>query len=1266
MIKKYMSYFIFLLVFSQMILGNNDENTIKLEGKNSPAKMKIGVHKLNTVELPLGFDLQEKIIFGELPNYNNELVFVSEKLEDIPSLKTIGGKKIINKIKKIKPNEPVKGKNITYEVIKNPEQTKTYIKISPEIPLENVFIYLLDSKNYGIKKVYKGKFIDLLVDEKGPCPDSHSRVGTVEFSPYRNGAIKLGKYTVRGANEIIDPTGQVASYINVIGDLPKRIYPGDSEGHTWKDFDPIWNAVRIYLGTPAEAGKNYWTRDYNVKDTGSFMFDITIPAVKANMRFYADGTSPYVNFQIDGWEGEINQLFTIEYRRTYKSTAEDDVIHRDYFTLKMPPRTIRKTIDINIESPLVQYEEKSGFGLVESSIDVLKTYGKKGSEFTKNNPWIKVTNPVEYWGSDLGSHNISIYDGSKTDDMPSSPNGGFSYDYRAKFTEAEIIMSADGGDSKATLWGIIRHNFNKMPNKDIVVTHYYPPENPSPDPAYVFTYRFSIDKFDGRKYYDNNLANIKLTEPTKVNYKPGNGGRLDFGTIVLKDLDTRITRQSGGNGIRIAGVQDVFLKKTDDSNYPLIPAKLYFKNNNGSNGEMKNVLEGKDQQTVTDEVYIMFDKIAEEKLIVGGIFDVVDSSGKSPLKIGTTVYSDNSTYYTSFGNLQINAETRYIETTISINNPDFPIEGEKGWIRFNGSQYSAGEVSGYPGIVWGNVINPVDIPLNANLEIFTSDWKSLGQNIITKLLLGPEGAINLAYKKGNNFLALGYENGEFNPTGAEGIYYLRFTDDKGTLLFIEKLNIYYGKPIPVNHSTTVEFLNPLTSHGGKQKGVVFFNGSTLSEGKAGGVSNSTIVDYNGNLTKWFSIYRGMDYILGEQDIIYVYDRNGTEYGTIDKFTRTPLKIGKKDGKEMFYLYYDVKNRALGIGFNGAIYDGNALTERFYLRMTKKKPSSKSQDLPAGEKLYELVLKLPKFDPGVYFGFRDARIFMDSSGIGKVGVGTERLVTAINHTGTIDLKTEISTLGYYLEFLKEMPIVNDKGVYGKTLGKVKITSNVEGDPILEGDIYFSSAMGTLPEIVAESKTVKNDYDIYLHLEPSEYKKLLPNRHYKISDPTGDKDVIYMGLTKNGNFLSKPFIKKLKLNTNLSFVTLPAFIEIYPQNLDFGKFNLHSGQTSRESSATIAINGNNIKNFSAQIVNNQKEVNIYKENEDGSLDKNKFINVNNLRIEKISEEIKETNGNFKSRYINRIYKLFGTAQFNPNDNLPVGTYSNNLVIEATIID
>lgn len=1263
--KKYLSFIIFLLIFSQNIFTTEEKNVVKIEGRNKPAKIKIGVHKLKTEELSLDIDLKEKIIYGEIPNYNDELVFVSESLEEIPSLKTVGGKRIINRIKKTKPNEPIKNKNITYEVIKNSTQLKTYIKISPDTALTGVFIYLLDSSNFKIKKVYKGKFIKTLVNEKDPCPENHSRAGIIEFSPYRNAAIKIGKYIVRGQNEVIDSTGVKASYISTSGNLPKRIYPGDSDGHTWTDFDSTWNAVRIYLGTPAEAGKNYWTSDYYVKDGGSFTSHVAIPNIKANIRFYADSSSPYINFEIEGWEGEINQLFTIEYRRTYDSTSENDVIHRDYFTLKMPPRTIRKIIDVNIESPIVQYNETSGQGLAESGLDGVKTYNNLGGEFIKNNPWITVSNPIEYWGSDLGKHEVTVYDGKRTDNIPSLSNGGFPYDYNGRLDEADIMLSYEGGNNKNTIFGISRHNFNKMTNKDLIVTHYYPKENPSPDPAYVFTYRFNIAKFDGKKYYDDLKANIKLNKVTTVNYKPGDGGIVNFGTIVLKDLDTKITTQSGGNGIRIAGIQEVFLKKTNDTNYPLIPAKLYFKSNNGANGQQKNVLEGIDQRTTQDEVYITFDKIAEEKLIVGGVFDIVDQSGKSPLKIGTSVYNDNNQYYTSFGKLQINAETRYIETTVSIDNPDFPIDGVKGWLRFNASQYVNGEVSGYPGIVWGNVTNPVDIPTNANLEIFTKNWKSLGNGPITKLPIGIDSTINLAYKRGNSFIALGYEAGEFNLNGAEETYYLRFTNNNGDLLFTEKLNVYYGKPIPVNHSTTVEFLNPLTSYGGKYKGLVYFNGSNLSQGQSVGLSNSEINDYNGQNTKWFSIYNGVDYSLGEQDIIYIYDRNGTLYGSIDKFTQSPLKIGKKDGKEMFYLYYDLNNRALGIAFNGAIYDGKALTEKFYLRMAKKKNNNIATELPSGEMLNELVIKLPQFDSRVYFGFRNFDMLGDSSGKWKVGVGTERLVTAVNHSGEIDLKTRISSIGYYLEFLKEMPIANDSGVYGKTLGKVKIISNVEGDPVLEGSIYFSSDVKFVPEFVAVSEK-RSVYDIYLHLEPNEYKKLLPNRHYKIVDSAGDKDVIYLGLTKNGVFLNKPLTKKLKLNANLSFTTLPAFIEIYPQNLDFGKFNLHSNQSTRESSTTIAINGNNIKNFSVKIANNIDNINIYKQNSDETFDQNRFISVNNLRVEKISEEIKDSNSNVNGRYINRIYKLFGTALFDPNKNLPVGNYSNNLVIEATIIN
>lgn len=1262
--KKYLGFIVFLLIFSQNIFTNEEENTIKIEGKNKPAKMKIGVHKLKTEELTLDFNLKDKIIYGEIPNYNNELVFVSENLDAIPSVKTVGGKRIVNKIKKMQLNEAVKEKNITYEVIKNLNESKTYIKISPNVPLKDVYVYLLDSGNYKIKKVYRGKFIKTLADEKGPCPESHSKFATVEFSPYRNAAIKLGKYIVRGQNEVVDSTGLKASYITTSGDLPKRIYPGDGDGHTWKDFDPTWNAVRIYLGTPAEAGINFWTSDYYVKNGGSFTSHVSIPNINANIRFYADSTSPYINFSIEGWEGEINQLFTIEYRRTYDSTEESDVIHRDYFTLKMPPRTIRKTIDINIESPIVQYRNEQGYA--ESGLDGVKTYGKNGSVFLKNDPWITVVNPVEYWGSDLKDHEVTVYDGRKTDKISTLANGEFQKGYSGSFDEADVMLSYKGGTNKKTVLGVSRHNFNKMTNKDLVVTHYYPKDNPSKEPAYVFTYRFNIAKFDGRKYYDDIKADIKLDKATVVDYKPGDGGVINFGTIVLKDLDTKIVAQSGGEGIKIGGVKEVFLKKVNDPIYPLIPAKLYFKSNNNPNNQIDSVLEGIDQREIQDEVYITFDKIAEEKLIVGGIFEVVDKFGESPLKIGTSIYGNNTGYYSSFGKLQVNAENRYIETTVSINNPDFPIEGPKGWLRFNASNYLNGDVSGHPGISWGSVTNPVDIPANASLEIFTKDWKSLGKNIITKLSVGVNSAINLAYKKGDRFISLGYKTEEYALKGAEETYYLRFTTDDGRLLFTNKFNIHYGKPISVNNSTIIEILNPINSSMGSLNGAIFFNGSSWSEGQASGTSNSEIINYYGNKTQWFKVVGGVDYRLNDGDIIYVYDRDGTEYGTLDKFSeiKKPLKIKDKTGKEIFYVYYSPRDSAIGISFNGAVYNGTSLTKKLYLRVAKKNTNIKSRDLPLGETLNELIIKLPQFDPTPYFGFRDTSDLLDSSLIGKVGTGVERLVTSTNHKGLIDLKTEVGTIGYDLEFLKQMTIVNDNNIFGKSIKKVKIYSNVEGDPILEGSIVFNNGSKITPEISIEG--IHRLYDILLYLEPSEYKKLLPNRHYRVYDSSNEKDVINLGVTKNGEFLNKPFSKRLKFDKALSFVTLPAFIEIYPQNLDFGKFNLHSNQSTRESSATIAVNGNNVKNFSVKITNDVDNISIYKENLDGTLDQNKSILVNNIRIEKISEEIKDSNSKANGRYINKIFKLFGTAQFDPNENLPVGNYSNNIMIEATIIN
>ncbi|WP_426711472.1 hypothetical protein [Cetobacterium sp. SF1] len=1237
MIKKFLGYLVFILAFSQTILANN-ENTILLEGRKNPAKMKIAVTKLKTTELKLDYNIKEKLIYGELPNLSDEMVFVSESLETIPSLKTVGGKKIINILKKVKPGDEIKTKTLSYEVLD--KDGKKYIKISPDTQVTGIFIYLVDRKDYQIKKIYKGIFKNTSRNLRAFCGDGHSRMTEVIFNPFRNGAIRLGKYQVMGPNDVIDPAGQRADYITTKGNIAGRIYPGDKYGHTWDNFDPIWNAVRIYVGTPEEAGKNYYTSDYYVKNQGTFESHISIPNINAKIRFYADNNSPNINFELNGWEGAINQIFTIEYRRDYYSDDISQLIHRDYFQLVMPGRTVTRTIDVNVESPIVQYNENTGFGLVESTTSSTKTLNSSGGTFPKNDPWIKVKNPVDYWGSDLGRHEVDIEYNGKVSHMKSMSNGGLPADFIANFVGAEMLVGNEGGSNKSTLFGVLSHNFEALRNKDIVVTHHYPPDRKQSVPAYVFTYRFNIEKFDGWKYYDESKANIKLSSPTIAHYTIGANGEVNFGSVVLKDLDIRITKQSGGDGIRIGTIEEVYLKSLDNPNYPLIPGKLFLQKG-------KNILEGKEQQEVSDNVIVTFDNLAEEKLIIGGKFQVLDKTGKSPLKIGTTVNGDTNKFYKSFGNLQIQVDKRYVETNILLNNPDFPIEGTKGWIKINSTQYGEGEVSGHPGIKWGTVTNPIDIPAGATMEIFTDKWKSLGNGPLFKLPIGNGYSVRLAHKKGDNYIAIGYEKGQFAINGAENTYFLRFTDKNGKILFTDKLHISFKEPVPLDHKTTVTFMNPLMVKGSTEGvGSIWFNGSDLAEGITYEYSNSEIIDYyTRKYVTWFKVDGGVDYNLTDEEVIKVYDRNGKYFGEISG-NKSNQEIILKGNKGMFTLGYEPRLKALYTNLIGNSYSGQSIEDKFYLHVVDKTTGVQKQ-------LNELTLNVEEFNPLVYIGFKN-----NESQRGKVGVGLERLKGGTVGNMKIKLNTNVTLLRRYLDVIKEMKVANDGVLTAGTLGEVNMYSGVEGDEVVKGTIMFND----LDRVSQKPDSLDKSYELYVQLTPSEYKKLRGDRNYKIYDNSGNKDVIKFGLTLGDKFLNTPYAKNIPFDKPLSFNTLPAFLEISATNLDFGKLNKHMGATIRKGETHVAVRGTEVNDFSLKIINGDVPLELYKENPDGSADETKFLKVDNLQLEKKSENSSKSLAD--KNQLDRIYKLSGNLHFDPN--VEEGTYGNHVVVEATVIE
>ncbi|MGL5753336.1 MAG: hypothetical protein ACRCXT_22520, partial [Paraclostridium sp.] len=130
---------LFLFLLSLSIVFSNEKSEIKLDGKNKPATLKIGVTKIKTEDINLELDLKNNIVFGEIQNIGDNLVYLSETLDEIPSLVTQKGKRTIFNLKK---NLKSLNSKFNYEIINVDD--KQYIKIKCNEKLENIYIYIVE------------------------------------------------------------------------------------------------------------------------------------------------------------------------------------------------------------------------------------------------------------------------------------------------------------------------------------------------------------------------------------------------------------------------------------------------------------------------------------------------------------------------------------------------------------------------------------------------------------------------------------------------------------------------------------------------------------------------------------------------------------------------------------------------------------------------------------------------------------------------------------------------------------------------------------------------------------------------------------------------------------------------------------------------------------------------------------------------------------------------------------------------------------------
>ena len=155
--------YLFLIIFTLSFSIDGEKSKVVLDKRYDTAKLKIGVTKLISKELPLEFHAESKKIYGEIDIDENDLVFVSETLDEMPSVSTTNGRKAINNIKKYLTKEVKSSSNFNYQVIKGNkengiEEGKRYLVIKCRSTLKSVYIYVVENGSYKVKNIYRGNF----------------------------------------------------------------------------------------------------------------------------------------------------------------------------------------------------------------------------------------------------------------------------------------------------------------------------------------------------------------------------------------------------------------------------------------------------------------------------------------------------------------------------------------------------------------------------------------------------------------------------------------------------------------------------------------------------------------------------------------------------------------------------------------------------------------------------------------------------------------------------------------------------------------------------------------------------------------------------------------------------------------------------------------------------------------------------------------------------------------------------------------------------
>lgn len=916
------------------------------------------------------------------------------------------------------------------------------------------------------------------------------------------------------------------------------------------------------------------------------------------------------NFNWEKGDKGIYEKFRIQYQIDIDDSRKEDwmTIKEDVFEVIIQNDLQTEDPEITLNNPLVYYDYNSSSAIsnivhnrrAHLSSEAPKTLNKNGSNFIKNRDldgkeWIETKNVSDYEWERLGKHKLSITRGAdevikNTDEFGKTQSSTYlSGDNSTNGNKNEIMFSYDGGN-KYLNFGVSKYNFEKETISNVVITHFNG-EGKYLEERQVYT--IEIPKFEGIHYMGNYDISPRESYTKDYVYNQDLSNKkpviIDYGRIGFRNLDTRITNQSGGEGIDFRATRKVKLV-SEDGTYVIKGAELYFEKEETDDNNKTTLFKGENEKATSAMLKLKIP--AQETLIPKGRFTILtddetnpEKDNKIPVRIGVTVGTNKEDYYTYIDgtkkgqpndeNLYLNITTnRYIETTIEFENPALTTEGDR-WVRLNKSDYPFGELTKPIGdsLLWGRVRGEViDIPVEHNgkkydnliLKVFQENpdgsesqpIELTNSQVNFAIPAEPNKNFVMRYNKGDNFIEFSLDKGYDNniKNREDIVFYIRYIDgskeeDKG-FLFDQKYIVKFKEKVEYKGDITVRFKNPSMAKidiNNEVKGII----DLITKSYVTGGNHDTTIDS----IDWVDIGISQDTInkikedfIGDNYTLTNIENGNNAKDLIIQLDKNQFKIALPNDR-----FSDVF---------GESYDGKKeIDTSFQLQFANSNENNSNEN---NSKAYRLNIIIDKFDPK-YYGkvFQAIDDTSEDPDKGKNGKYTYKELNNIGD-GAINLtETNVKPDGFvyvdlntsYRDYLryKALPTVLLKG------GDLKITlpKDVEAIPRnsnyakpVKGDIVLLDETDPKNKYKAEKEVdptkdgtnIPKNYPLKLKLSLVEYQKLRPYTKYEIY-----KNGNYNVLTIGANNLEDNIIMDKPLN----FYANGPILEIINGILDFGK-------------------------------------------------------------------------------------------------------------------